>query len=158
LNNASKTWRSYRCMNRGDRRLARETALALLATRIGLRLAGLRRSTRWLVGRAPVPGARLETDGAGRPQLEVAQRVAAIQDAVSRHLLWQASCLEKSLVLWWQLRRRGIAAEMRMGARKQAGRFEAHAWVELGNVVLNDSGETHAHFAPFDGAILRLES
>jgi hypothetical protein len=83
--------------------------------------------------------------------------MAGIQEAVSRHLTWHASCLERSLVLWWQLNRRGIAAEMRIGARKEAGRFEAHAWVEVGNVVLNDSGEAHLHFAPFDRSILSLE-
>ena len=56
-------------------------------------------------------------------------------------------------MLWWLAARRGIPAELRIGARKQAGRFEAHAWVEMGNVVLNDSGEAHLHFAPFDGSI-----
>jgi Transglutaminase-like superfamily len=145
-------------MDPGNRRLARETAAALLATRIGLRVGGLRRWKELLVRLAPLrtPGADVVLSG--QPEMEVARRVAAIQEAVSRHLPWQASCLEKSLVLWWQLGRRGIAAEMRIGARKEAGRFEAHAWVELGTVVLNDSGETHMHFAPFDGAILTLES
>jgi Transglutaminase-like superfamily len=158
LKNAMRTWRSYRRLSAGDRRLARETAAALLATRIGLRVGGLRRCKELLVRLAP-----LRTPGAdvvlyGQPEMEAARRVAAIQEAVSQHLPWQASCLEKSLVLWWQLGRRGIAAEMRIGARKEAGRFEAHAWVELGNVVLNDSGDTHMHFATFDGTILTLES
>jgi hypothetical protein len=148
-----RTWRSYRRLAVGERRLARDTAAALLATRIALRVVGLRRWKELLVG-VQAGGAR----SARPPDLEVARRVAAIQEAVCRHLAWEASCLEKSLVLWWQLGRRGIAAEVRIGARKQAGRFEAHAWVELGNVVLNDSGETHRHFAPFDGATLTLES
>jgi Transglutaminase-like superfamily len=151
-----RTWRRYRRLSAGDRRLARETAASLLATRIGLRVGGLRRWKELLVRLAP-PTRRASAGSSGQPELEVARRVAAIQEAVSRHLLWPASCLEKSLVLWWQLGRRGIAAEMRIGARKEAGRFEAHAWVELGNVVLNDSGDTHMHFAPFDGSILTLE-
>ena len=152
-----KTWRNYRRMDRGARRLAWETAAALLVTRIGLRWAGLRRSRDLLVRLTTRPGTRVTGLLAG-PEVAVAQRVAAIQEAVSGHLLWQPSCLEKSLILWWQLRRLGIAAELRMGARKRAGRFEAHAWVELEGVVLNDSGDTHMHFAPFDGAILTLES
>ncbi len=89
--------------------------------------------------------------------MAVAQKIARIQEGVSRHLIWHASCLEQSLVLWWQLSRRGISADLRVGARKEAGRFEAHAWVEMGNVVLNDSGEAHLHFAPFDGSILSMD-
>jgi hypothetical protein len=158
LKNAMRTWRSYRRLERGDRRLARETAAALVATRIGLRVGGLRRSKELLVRIAPLRTAEACGGLSAPAEMEVARRVAAIQEAVSRHLPWQASCLEKSLVLWWQLGRSGIAAEMRIGARKEAGRFEAHAWVEMGNVVLNDSGETHMHFAPFDGAILTLGS
>jgi transglutaminase superfamily protein len=121
-------------------------------------VGGLRRWKELLVRLAPPRTAGASAGLPGLPEMEVAQSVAAIQEAVSRHLPWQASCLEKSLVLWWQLGRSGVTAEMRIGARKEAGRFEAHAWVEVGNVVLNDSGETHMHFAPFDGAILTLGS
>jgi hypothetical protein len=45
-----------------------------------------------------------------------------------------------------------------MGARSEAGRFEAHAWVELGGAVINDSGDAHLHFAPFDGPIISMET
>jgi hypothetical protein len=148
------TWRSYRRLSRGDRKLVAATAAALLATRVGLRLAGLQRWRSMLAQKTSLLG---RTFPAGLA-LEVGQKLAAIQDAVSRHLLWQPTCLEKSLVLWWQLGRRGIASELRIGARKEAGRFKAHAWIEMGNVVLNDSGETHMHYAPFDGSILTLET
>jgi Transglutaminase-like superfamily len=158
LKNTMRTWSSYRRLPPGERRLARETAAALLGTRVGLRVGGLRRWKELLVRLAPLQPAGSWAGLPAQPEVEAAWRVAAIQEAVSRHLPWQASCLEKSLVLWWQLGRSGITAEMRIGARKEAGRFEAHAWVELGNVVLNDSGETHMHFAPFDGAILTLGS
>ena len=153
MKRAMRTWRSYRRMDRGDRRLALETAAALLATRMGLRLAGLARWRALMVRQTPIkPGVQAST------AVEVGRQAAAIQEAVSRHLLWQPSCLEKSLVLWWQLGRRGIAADLRIGARKEDGRFEAHAWVEMNNVVLNDSGETHTHYERFDGSILTLET
>src|ERR1700722_190552 len=98
-----RTWRSYRCLERGDRRLARETAAALLATRIGLRVGGLRRWKELLVRLAPLQTAGASGGLSGQPEMDVARRVAAIQEAISWHLPWQASCLEKSLVLWWQL-------------------------------------------------------
>jgi hypothetical protein len=152
LNNAMRTWRAYRRLGPSERRLAVETAAGLAATRVGLRVAGLGR-WRALVARLVVR----KVSPAAPEEIVAARRMAGIQEAVSRHLTWHASCLERSLVLWWQLNRRGIAAEMRIGARKEAGRFEAHAWVEVGNVVLNDSGEAHLHFAPFDRSILSLE-
>lgn len=149
-----RTWRAFRRLDRGDRRLAIETAAALAATRIGLRLTGLRRWKAALVGMTP----RTDSSRSEQPEIALARRIARIQEAVLRHLTWHASCLERSLVLWWQLERRGIAAEIRIGARKEGGRFEAHAWVELGSVVLNDSGEAHLHFAPFNGSILSMET
>jgi hypothetical protein len=78
--------------------------------------------------------------------------------AAARNLFFSTNCLEKSLVLWWLLRRRGIAAELRIGARKELGRFEAHAWVEMDSQVMNDAGEEHRHFVPFEGPITVLET
>jgi len=61
-------------------------------------------------------------------------------------------------VLWALLRRHGFAAELKIGARKEAGRFEAHAWVELDRVPLNDETSSNRQFVPFDGAITSLET
>jgi len=153
LKNPMGTWRAFWRLAPASRRLAIEAAAGLAATRVGLRFAGLRQ---WksLLGRRVV---RKVSPSTGT-EITAAREIVRIQEAVSRHLTWHPSCLERSLALWWQLNRRGIPAEMRVGARKEAGRFEAHAWVEVGNVVLNDSGETHQHFAPFDGSILSLET
>jgi hypothetical protein len=63
-----------------------------------------------------------------------------------------ATCLEKSLALWWLLRREGIVSRVRIGARKAAGKFEAHAWVERDGAALNESGDEHRHYATFDAA------
>jgi hypothetical protein len=63
-----------------------------------------------------------------------------------------STCLEKSLTLWWLLRREGIVSSVRIGARKAAGKFEAHAWVERDGVALNEPGEGHRHYATFDAA------
>jgi hypothetical protein len=154
LKKVMKTWEGFRRLDAADRRLAIGTTVAFAATRMGLRFAGLRRCRSVLLRLAP----RKTWNASEEAKIAVAQKIARIQDGVSRRLIWHASCLEQSLVLWWQLRRSGIAAEMRIGVRKQAGRFEAHAWVELGNVILNDFGEAHVHFAPFDGSILSQET
>jgi len=62
------------------------------------------------------------------------------------------------LALWWLLRRHGVSAELRLGARKQSNRFEAHAWVELDGAILNDSAAGDVHFVPFEGPVSSLEA
>jgi len=72
--------------------------------------------------------------------------------AAARHGLGSSTCLEKSLALWWVLRREGIVSSVRIGARKAAGKFEAHAWVERDGTALNEPGDEHRHYATFDAA------
>jgi hypothetical protein len=73
-------------------------------------------------------------------------------NAAARHCWGRPTCLEKSLALWWLLRRRGITSSVRIGARKAGAKFEAHAWVECEGAALNEPGEEHRHYATFDAA------
>jgi hypothetical protein len=80
------------------------------------------------------------------------QLTSRMINAAVRHV-WRAStCLEKSLALWWLLGRQGIACEVRIGARKQGGKFEAHAWLERDGVAINEPQQEHRHYAAFDAA------
>jgi len=51
------------------------------------------------------------------------------------------------------LRRQGFPAELKIGARKEAGRFEAHAWVELEGRVLSDETDEQREFVPLENAV-----
>ena len=73
-------------------------------------------------------------------------------NAAVRHGWGRPTCLEKSLALWWLLRRHGIASSVRIGARAAGGKLEAHAWVECEGVALNEPGGEHRHYAAFDAA------
>ena len=66
---------------------------------------------------------------------------------------YQARCLQKSLVLWWVLRRHGIAADVWFGVCKEGSRLDAHAWVECRGVVLNDKDDVREHFAAFKSPV-----
>jgi hypothetical protein len=82
--------------------------------------------------------------------LERTELTSRMVNAAIRHV-WRAStCLEKSLALWWLLGRQGIACELRIGARKLEGKFEAHAWVERGGLALNEAQQEHRHYVAFD--------
>jgi hypothetical protein len=72
----------------------------------------------------------------------------------SRYCPGGASCLVRSLALLGLLRRRGIGAELRVGVGATAPRLEAHAWVELDGVPVNDAIDVAARYTPFTGSLL----
>lgn len=151
-----ETWRGFWRLSGYARGIVLEAAAALAATWLGLRLAGFRRWKAVLALFAPGPTA---FDGAkDRALADSAREIARLEQTAARHLFFRANCLEQSLTLWWLLHRRGIAAELRIGARKEAGRFEAHAWVEFDGAILSDAGEEHLPFIPFDGPIASPET
>lgn len=156
LKSTMDTWRSFRRLSGLERGIALEAAAGLMATWLGLRLAGFRRWKMllgWLAPKivpyAAAPNTSLE---------ETARRIARMEEAAARNLFFGTNCLEQSLVLWWLLRIRGIAAELRIGARKDMNRFEAHAWIEFHGKILNGWGEEHLHFAPFEGQAASMET
>ena len=84
---------------------------------LGLRLAGLQRFQAWL-DRSPV---------ARRVPLSQAE-AAALGVAVNRaanHVLGPATCLTRSLLLRWLLRRYGTSSDLRIGVRFEARRVRS---------------------------------
>jgi len=77
-------------------------------------------------------------------------RTSRMVRAAARWATVGASCLEESLTLWHLLRQQGHAARLRIGVRKTAEKFEAHAWVEHEGVALNQIEELHRHYAAFE--------
>jgi hypothetical protein len=143
------TWRSFWRLTGFERRIVLEAAVGLTVTWIGLRLAGFRRWKKLLERLAPMHGPG--PDASKFSLEEVASITVRMEEAAARNLFFATNCLEQSLVLCWLLRRRGIPADLLMGARKDANRFEAHAWVEFRGTVLNSNGQEHLHFVPFEG-------
>jgi hypothetical protein len=100
-----------------------------------------------------------------RRSFEVARRLgdvrhacqdAALVDETARHLVLAAAfyprralCLEQSLALYVLLRRRGVAAELKIGVQPLP--FQAHAWVEVGGRALQEHGVQPSQFATFAG-------
>ncbi len=123
--------------------------LALPLVAAALRCCGLKRLQTVLnygrTGAADLP--------VSAPGMEQARVTARLVQASARHCLFRPNCLQQSLVLWWLLRRQGVAGELRIGVRPEVTGLEAHAWVEFQGVPLNDGADVHQRFAPFAGAI-----
>jgi transglutaminase superfamily protein len=100
----------------------------LLAIDLLLRVAGFERFLRVVKG-CPVVGAR-GADIAG------SRRISAAVDRAATHYFKRAWCLQRSATNVCLLRLRGIEARLVIGARKLP--FGAHAWVEVGNEVINN--------------------
>ena len=122
------------------------TAIALLPLfSLGLRAFGLVRFQS-LLTRRPLP--------AQVPTAVDASLLAAQVNRAARHSPLAVSCLARSLLLGWMLRRRGIPGELRIGVRLAAGTIEAHAWIECGGVPINDRAAITEEFAAFDRPLL----
>jgi len=146
--------RKFPLLSGFERSVVLESMLGLAATKLGLRIAGFQRWKRVMTGRK-----RKETpSGGAAAPVDSAAMIARLEQATACHLPFNTNCLEQSLVLFWVLRKRGIPADLRIGARKEADRLEAHAWVEYEGAILNDSGGEHLHFVPFEGPINSMET
>ncbi len=126
-------------LTRRERRLVLESAGAITIVVAGLRLLGARRMLR-----LPPVSAR---GNAGPGPDEIRDHVAAIERA-GRYIPG-GTCLTQSLALARILRRRGVAAYVRIGV-KTAGALEAHAWVEADGEALTDAPDLRARFAPIN--------
>ena len=128
-------------------------ALAMLpSVSLSLQLRGLQATQATLQKILPTPFP-------GQKSGDESQRVALTSrmvDAADRHGLVHPSCLAKSLTLWWLLARQGITSHLRIGIRREAETFEAHAWVEREGAAVNEPEGCHHHYAAFDAAISSL--
>lgn len=116
-------------------RMRAEAAVALLMIRVGLRLAGFRRVQRAISGgRSTQP----------RGDLAQARRISQAVSSAAYRL--RATCLERSMALWWLLHSRGIESSLCIGVRKENQMFQAHAWVEVDGLPLNERPEVAAGY------------
>jgi hypothetical protein len=113
---------------------------------VGRRILSLKRLQVVVARALPLANPPLETN---ETALGIVQRAAHMVQIAAGHSLVRVNCLERSLVLWGLLRRRGIRSDLRIGARKNGEKFEAHAWVECQGVVLNDTPDVGERFVPF---------
>lgn len=149
--------RRFRALEPAARGIFVRAALLLPLVHVSLRLRGFR-ATQTSLQRS-VPDSTKTPDAVAADVaalLQAAKRIARMVRAAARYLWQSSTCLESSLALWWLLARQGIEAEIRIGARKIAGKFEAHAWVEVGGVALNEAEHVHRHYTVFEAEFSSL--
>lgn len=121
----NEAWRKFRALNHDERRMLAQAFVLLPLIALGLRCLGLRRCQALLATFAPSPA----PSGSSNPTSVIAAADYAVAVAAYRGL-HQANCLQRSLVIWWLLRRARVTVELQIGARKDVNGFKAHAWIE----------------------------
>lgn len=126
----------------GERRLLLGLMLGLLVVAAMLRVLGVFRTRRWLERFSNHAAFRVaDSDG-----LRAAERLAELAAIAGRRGAITVTCLRQSLLVYWLLRRRGFAPDLKIGMRSLDGVVDGHAWVELGGVALNQPNLTHVAF------------
>jgi hypothetical protein len=147
--NWSRVWR----LSSAERWLLAQALVLLPLTALALWVVGFRR---WQSALARLTPRGTGPKGDEAVLIAEGRAAARLVDAAARHGPYRATCLRRSLVLWWLLRRRGTACDLRIGVRKEAGQLQAHAWVEYRGVVLNDWADVSGRYASFNRAIIAV--
>lgn len=154
---ASRYWKTWRQRTWIERCRLTQALIFLPLVSVGLRLLGFRRLQRLLERGMPKEVVSKKRASTGNDLvLTECRNIAKMVDIAAGHSPIAATCLQRSLVLWWLLGREGFASDLRLGAKKAEDLFEAHAWVEYDGFVLNDSEDVQQRFATFDPNLTEL--
>src|SRR6266851_4565895 len=122
------------------KRFVLRSVLILPITYAGLRLFGLKRLLTGIQRVAPV-GGRVPD----RCPEEIRTYVHLFS-AVVRRCPLPLQCLGRSVALCWLLRLQGIDAKVHIGVRKEQDCLDGHAWVQSGDLVINDTEDVGEHY------------
>lgn len=117
---------------------------SLFACHLSLRVLGLKRTLRLILGRKILSDT--QNGEAAAKSLCIGLHNA------TRFFPFRVECLERSVCGLWLLRRRGIQAELRVGV--VARPFQAHAWIDLHGIPVNDDPDNLTLYRPFESITL----
>ena len=138
-----------RQLKRDEWRLIGQAWILLLQVELRLQFQTFPRIQAWAqAGRRPPLHLQPLNPQTDQPNLAQVKSVhLAIQRAAALHLI-PMTCLRRSLALQRLLAKKGIASQLRFGARKEAGEVKAHAWVEYQGQPLGEPLDLEARFIP----------
>jgi hypothetical protein len=136
--------RTARTFTPGDWWLLAQAGWLLLVTDLGLRWRSFRQVQALLaVPHPPAPPANADV---------AIRRVMRLVDVAARYHVYPMTCLRRALVSQRLVVERGIAAELKVGVRKENGQLDAHAWLEYDGAPMGDARDVADRFAPLTAA------
>jgi Transglutaminase-like superfamily len=150
-----KTFQRYRALEPEARALFRDTVFLMPRISMSLHVRGFQKTQRAL--QQKLSSTTHKSPNGNEDAQYAVQTTCRMVRAGAQYGLIRPSCLVESLTLWYLLRRQSLPATLRIGVRKPAGKFEAHAWVECEGIALNQPAEPHQHYAAFDSGLCELQ-
>lgn len=144
------SWQTFKQLPPYQRHWFTTAAVRHWQTWIGIRLFGF---NGWLT-RISRGLSSSNMHGSELLESETIHQIANIIDKACRYSSIRSTCLTRSITLWWILRQESIPVELRIGVRNRDEIFEAHAWVELYNQVINDESRVKNEYTLFEGSFL----
>ena len=138
-------WEKIKRLSFWELRQLGKAVFMLPMTALGLRLMGFNFVQSALSLGLPAPV--YSTDARSMVK---AQQIAKMVRVAVVYGLFCATCLPQSMVLWRFLQGQGIGCHLRLGARSENGNLEAHAWVEVDGVALNEMEDVGKRFRPLE--------
>jgi hypothetical protein len=115
-----------------------------LMLKIGVHQLSYKRLSRLLVWASPTP------PRATNPQaLTRARTYGHAVNRAAKRAPFHVTCLQRSLLLWWLLRWRGVHSTVRFGVRIEGQQMHAHAWVTHADAVINDTPQVASRFGVY---------
>lgn len=128
-----------------ERRLLLLSAFVLPVIVVALRMSGLPRVLAMWGGTA-------RKNAGSRDSLDV-EAIASIVSMAANTLPFGVTCLARSVLLQWLLKREGRDGQLRIGVRRpDGGGLTAHAWVECDGVPVGDPQAQRGH-VPFEAKL-----
>jgi hypothetical protein len=147
----ARRWARLRSLDAAQWRVLLASLVLVPAVQLSLRVRGFSWTARQLATRSDAP--------ARPPDGDEARAAAEAVAIVAGRPVVGARCLGRSLLLWFLLRRRGIDADLIIGAEPARERaLPAHAWVEVAGQPVNDEPDVWERFGSFGLPLPRLTS
>ncbi len=132
MSSSPSDWASLRALTGRERMRLAGAAILLPISLVLVKVLGYRRTLR--LGERLTRERELPPDAATR--VATTTRLVNVADG---RLRVPGTCLSRSLVLWFLLRRQGVPTTIRIGVRSGGLPLDAHAWVEHEGRPLNSS-------------------
>lgn len=80
-------------------------------------------------------------------------QISYLVNGAARLLFRREACLERSIMLWSVLRRKGIESELKIGVATEDSTMRAHAWVEIDGEPINEQPLISQNFSAFNSSL-----
>ncbi len=127
----SHLFRQFLRLSSKQKRFVSRTVFILPITYVGLELLGYQRLFSMIRHFTRVDRVA--------PRPEKLSAYPPLFNAVARRCPLPMKCLGRSVTLSWLLRLEGIDATVQIGVRKHQHDLDAHAWVQCGDLIINDA-------------------